>query len=123
MSIKHTPEPWRIEKLHTRRVIRGANSSLVGVIESGMSDEDAARLEQRLSTTAPADPAKGLELARDALGLSIEAMEHSVPDDCWSTGPYTGDPIEDLVICPYCRAIAKCRSALAALTPTKEVGR
>ena len=40
---------------------------------------------------------------------TIEAIRaglaHHVPDDCWATGPKTGDPIEDLVICPGCRGM------------------
>ncbi len=40
------------------------------------------------------------------------ALIHSVPNDCFSTGPLTGDPIEDLVVCPGCRAIAAIEEVL-----------
>lgn len=36
---------WTFEKLHTRRTIKGEDGDLLGVIESGMSDENADHLE------------------------------------------------------------------------------
>jgi len=41
-------------------------------------------------------------------------LVHDVPSGCWATGPNTGDPIADLVVCPGCRAIARIDAALAA---------
>ena len=41
------------------------------------------------------------------------ALEHSAPEECWATGPNTGDPIADLVICPGCAGIAAIDRALA----------
>ncbi len=41
-----------------------------------------------------------LDEARRAIG------EHYAPDDCYATGPLTGDPIRDLVQCPACSFIA-----------------
>jgi hypothetical protein len=43
--MEYTKTPWTIKKTRSRRVIRGANGKLVGVIESGMSDTDAAYLQ------------------------------------------------------------------------------
>jgi len=40
--------------------------------------------------------------------------DHSAPHDCYATGPLTGDPVMDLVVCPGCRlaaALARCRVA------------
>ena len=51
--------------------------------------------------------AKVLEEARRAIG------DHSAPDDCYATGPLTGDPIRDLVQCPACSFIAMYDAALA----------
>jgi len=31
--------------------------------------------------------------------------EHFVPEDCYATGPSTGDPIADLISCPSCSAL------------------
>lgn len=64
---EHTPTPWTIEKLHTRRVIRGASGKLVGVLESGMSDIDAEYLASLLTV-----PAK-MEAASALLGIANRA--------------------------------------------------
>lgn len=47
---------------------------------------------------------------RAAANLAIAALEHSVPADCWSTGPATGNAVEDFVVCPGCRALAALRA-------------
>lgn len=41
-----------------------------------------------------------LEEGRRAIG------DHFAPNDCYATGPLTGDPIRDLVQCPACSFIA-----------------
>lgn len=48
-----------------------------------------------------------------ALKLAREALEHDVPGSCWSSGPLTGNPFEDLIVCPGCRAIAAIDAAEA----------
>jgi len=53
----------------------------------------------------------------DACESARLALYHEPPSGCWATGPLTGDPIEDLVVCPGCRAIAAIDAALA---PWKE---
>lgn len=30
--------------------------------------------------------------------------DHNAPDDCYATGPLTGNPYQDLVACPSCQA-------------------
>jgi len=45
--------------------------------------------------------------ARRAIG------DHSAPDDCYATGPLTGDPFRDLVQCPACSFIAMYDEAIA----------
>jgi hypothetical protein len=32
--------------------------------------------------------------------------DHWAPNDCYATGPLTGDPIRDLVECPACSFLA-----------------
>lgn len=54
--------------------------------------------------------------AARALRLAREALLHDVPGSCWATGPLTGDPVEDLVVCPGCRALDAIDTAL---TPPK----
>ena len=43
--------------------------------------------------------------------------DHFAPNDCYATGPLTGDPFRDLVECPACSFILKYEIALA---PTQE---
>jgi hypothetical protein len=47
-----------------------------------------------------------------ALIIVRKALEHEVPSSCWATGPMTGDPFLDYVICPRCRAIKYIDNAL-----------
>lgn len=39
--------------------------------------------------------------------------DHFAPNDCYATGPLTGDPIRDLVECPACSFIAMYDAALS----------
>lgn len=59
------------------------------------------------STTEDRDSlkAKLAQVEADAAAMR-EALQHDVPGSCWATGPVTGNPIEDLVVCPGCRALA-----------------
>ncbi len=60
-----------------------------------------------------------LKEQRDELLEACEAAKialyHPAPSGCWVTGPLTGDPIEDLVICPGCRALMKIEDALTKI--------
>lgn len=49
--------------------------------------------------------------ARRAIG------DHSAPDDCYATGPLTGDQFRDLVQCPACSFIAMYDEAIAQASP------
>jgi predicted Zn-ribbon and HTH transcriptional regulator len=52
----------------------------------------------------------------DALVKACEKAKSALyhePADCWATGPSTGDPVQDLLICPGCQAIAAIDTALA----------
>jgi hypothetical protein len=55
----------------------------------------------------------------DALIRDIRAgLYHDAPSSCWSTGPLTGNPVEDYVVCPGCRglkALDKLAARLSAL--------
>lgn len=42
--------------------------------------------------------------------------EHYRPNDCYATGPMTGDPIRDLVECPACSFIALFEDIIAKST-------
>lgn len=52
-----------------------------------------------------------LEEARRAIG------DHFAPSDCYATGPLTGDPYRDLVVCPACSFIATHDTILTKQEP------
>lgn len=53
------------------------------------------------------------EKLREALMTARVEFSHTPPNDCYSTGPFTGDIIQDHVACPGCAVIAKIDAALA----------
>lgn len=63
---------------------------------------------ERNLMSAAADEIERLRIivqeARRAIG------EHSAPDDCYATGPLTGDAYRDLVECPACSFIQMCEA-------------
>jgi len=73
-------------------------------------------------STSPYAPEKDLEYIRaDIHEAEIDALkaenanlefllqhvigDHCAPNDCYATGPLTGNPIADLVSCPSCAAL------------------
>jgi hypothetical protein len=48
----------------------------------------------------------------EALKLSAKEWAHEAPDDCYSTGPYTGDVIQDHVVCPACVMLRTINAAI-----------
>ena len=49
----------------------------------------------------------------EALRIAEAALTHVRPESCWATGPLTGDPIADLIVCPGCRALHAIDTAIA----------
>lgn len=47
-----------------------------------------------------------------ALNVARAALEHDAPEDCWATGPLTGDPVQDLNVCPGCQAIKEIDASI-----------
>lgn len=61
---------------------------------------------ERSHSRLVADLLTTLHEGRRAIG------DHFAPNDCYATGPLTGDPIRDLVECPACSFIAMYDAAL-----------
>ena len=59
---------------------------------------------------------------REVLEFAKVGLFHYVPEDCWSTGPLTGNPIDDLIACPGCRSLALIDVLLAKLTEMEVLG-
>ena len=67
------------------------------------------RANARLAAAAP-ELLDALHEARRAIG------DHYAPNDCYATGPKTGDLIRDLVQCPACSFIAMYETAIKKAT-------
>lgn len=76
----------------------------------GLAQEEIERLNQTIKEVE-ADIRRLLQVldeGRRAIG------DHCVPDDCYATGPATGDPYRDLLQCPACSFIAMYDDTTAA---------
>lgn len=76
--------------------------------ESSLGESDALRLWK-----AAPDLLAALEEGRRAIG------EHHAPNDCYATGPMTGDAYRDLVECPACRFLEVYDAAIAKAKPAE----
>ena len=75
----------------------------------------AQRLHSLYTAPKPAEQQPAVAQLVEALEEGLRAIgDHHAPDDCYATGPMTGDPFRDLVQCPACSFIAMCGDALAA---------
>lgn len=96
-------------------------------VERATGDETARHISRLLDhlarETARADAAvaeaKALREALDGLATAAERAngEHLAPHDCYATGPATGDPVLDLLVCPGCALKSQISSARATLAP------
>lgn len=91
--------------------VRGINSSLVDKCNRlnlccARSDQRADAAERRVWELE-----KLMAAARRAIG------DHHAPNDCYATGPLTGDEFLDLVQCPAC-AFLEQHEALTGADPT-----
>ena len=80
--------------------------SLVRDGEWTWPDEAECTANAHLIAAAP-DLYAALEEGRRAIG------DHFAPNDCYATGPLTGDHYRDLVECPACSFIAMYDAAIA----------
>lgn len=60
-------------------------------------------MEQDVCGNQMREAADTITQLRNQLRLADIAIgDHNAPSDCYATGPMTGDPIQDLVVCPAC---------------------
>lgn len=92
-----------------KRAIDDIYGGLLDATQDYLKDNLAFNIASRISTAEHEASAarklntelfQVLEEGRRAIG------DHHAPDDCYATGPLTGDPIRDLVQCPACSFIA-----------------
>lgn len=79
----------------------------------GIEVDELKAMRAALSSTAGRDLLARMERMRVALKVADTALTHDYPRDCWATGPATGDPIADLIICPGCEARITINAAIA----------
>lgn len=73
-------------------------------------------------STAQAESRRYKEALDKALPVIEAGLFHEKPESCWATGPMTGDPIEDLIVCPGCRALEAVAAIRTALAPAAKEG-
>lgn len=65
------------------------------------------RHEQEVCGNQMREAADEITRLRNLVRLADIAIgDHYAPSDCYATGPRTGDPIQDLVVCPACSYLA-----------------
>jgi hypothetical protein len=79
-----------------------------GIVDAAILAE-GIKLERELN--AANERIKRLEEALAAYQQAYTPDGHTKPHDCFATGPRTGDPIQDLVVCPGCWAEQKAKEA------------
>lgn len=102
---KHTPGPWHGEDLPegSRPVISDARGRAICQVSGRNSVANHAFILQ--ATNVHDEPVA-------ALTFAAKQLKHNTPDDCWATGPMTGDVINDLIACPGCEALRRIDAAL-----------
>ncbi len=136
-EVKHTAGPWGEHPYSTpewQHVGAGENHGPFKAASLGIGA--GRKLLGRVEAQTPIDGEFGfpqvesLEEMRANFALIIAAPEllavlhegrraigdHYAPNDCYATGPLTGDAIRDLVECPACSFIAKYDAAIARAT-------
>jgi len=122
METKHTPGPWQygfptmngtpIREVDCQVMSRGcliANVSHGPIYPAEPFASEIREANARLMAAAP-DLLEALHEGRRAIG------SHVAPNDCYATGPMTGDHFRDLVQCPACSFIAMYDAAIAKAT-------
>lgn len=90
--------------------VREAMDAIVAVVQI-----EVATAHGEGEKCARAEEAEKYKAVVEALKKYMTAYPHSVPSDCFSTGPLTGNNILDHIVCPGCVAERMAKAALAAL--------
>lgn len=115
-SVAHSPGPWDVfgdEDSSSGKwralTVAQADMEFMRVCFMPSDGTDEIMANARLIAAAP-DLLEALREGRRAIG------DHNVPDDCYATGPATGDPVRDLVQCPACSFISMYDVAIKKAT-------
>jgi hypothetical protein len=112
---KHTPGPWECEPSPLWKTAHiwarntgGKVSGVVATIHADWAHE--SQCEEQASNARLIAAAPEMYQALQAV---MEEWPHQSPADCYSTGPRTGNLIQDHVACPGCAIKAKIEAAIA----------
>lgn len=106
---EYTKGPWHVGGQHKCTVYDKYGQRVADAFEGVMTTQrtDAGcRANAHLIAAAP-ELLEALHEGRRAIG------DHHAPNDCYATGPLTGDEYRDLVQCPACSFIAMYDAAIA----------
>lgn len=125
---KHTKDGWHN---HGREIHAEFHSAVEGalhyaVAETLVHEASSKKAAELRAARIVADHNALRSLNPEAVGKVVEALEayiqaypHNAPNDCFATGPLTGDPLQDNLMCPGCIADSKARAALRDLKEVK----
>lgn len=111
---RHAPGPWWTTESGVRNSAGYVHLKMHAQRYEGQDERYAKDVAEReaneLLFAAAPELLEALKEGRRAIG------GHHAPDDCYATGPMTGDPIRDLVECPACSFIGMFDRAIAKAT-------
>lgn len=81
----------------------------IAIVNEAFAENKVYMLEKQLKQAN--ERIKRLEEALSAYQKAYTPDGHVAPHDCFATGPLTGDPIQDLIVCPGCWAAQKAKEA------------
>ena len=120
---EHTKTPWKIGAPHPNNAcayIVDADgrevATLYGGSDPGGQNEMGHWVRQPIRDANAAFIVRACN-AHDELVAALKEGrraigDHNAPNDCYATGPLTGDPVRDLVECPACSFIALYDAAM-----------
>lgn len=120
---KFTKGPWRLNDTFKSKVFAQTEKGLMTVCDirgwghltgfGGFHLSDEAAIEIQDANAALIAAAPEMFEALKSAGRLIDHRQ----EDCWATGPATGDAIEDLIVCPGCRVMAEINAVLKKAEP------
>lgn len=113
--IAHTPGEWSVHARpdgseYGHHVTSHGLTICAVTYQLPDSNGESERIANARLIAAAPELLKALHEGRRAIG------DHFAPNDCYATGPLTGDGFRDLVQCPACSFIAMYDAAIAKAT-------
>lgn len=108
-----TAQMWRSRQVSDGEQTREEAAAVIDEMKNGTFKELLAVTKELQRVNADnARLAAERDEMREALEAYQQAYEPYGTHECFATGPLTGDPIQDLFVCPACVAGEKAKAAL-----------